>query len=80
MNTSAKVTVRYADVRGAAEFLGISEKGLRKLVERRAIPFRRRSTRLLFDLRELEAWADSLPRVHLEEAITRIKEPEGFLA
>jgi len=49
----------------------MTEKGLRKLVERRKIPFRRQGRRLLFDLHELDVWFESLPGVTLEEALGR---------
>ncbi len=41
----------------AAEYLGVSRKAIYGLVQRRAIPHHRPAGRLLFDQRELRAWA-----------------------
>lgn len=41
----------------AAEYLGLSRKAVYGLVQRRGIPFHRPAGRLLFDQRELRAWA-----------------------
>jgi hypothetical protein len=62
---------RYGSLPATAAHLNVTEKGLRKLVERRAIPFRKRGNRLIFDLQEIDAWVRSLPGVSLDEALTR---------
>jgi len=62
---------RFALLPAAADFLGCTDKALRKLVERRAVPFRRVGRRLIFDLQELERWFAHLPGVTLDEALER---------
>jgi excisionase family DNA binding protein len=62
---------RYMSFKEAAHYLGHTDKALRKLVERRAVPFRRRGSRLIFDAVELDAWVKSLPGVTLSEALER---------
>jgi excisionase family DNA binding protein len=62
---------RYVALSEAAAYLGRTEKALRKLVERRAIPFRRAGRRLIFDLVELDRWVEGLPGVGLDEAMNR---------
>ena len=62
---------RFVSLREAAIYLGRTEKALRKLVERRAVPFRRAGKRLVFDLAELDRWVASLPGVALAEAVER---------
>ena len=62
------------DVREGAAFVGISEKAMRGKVERRLIPFRRMSGRIIFIRSELEAWLDSLEGCLLDEALANVKE------
>jgi excisionase family DNA binding protein len=62
---------RYVTLAEAAVYLGRTQKALRKLVERRAVPFRRAGRRLVFDLHELDQWVGRLPGVALEEALDR---------
>jgi hypothetical protein len=62
---------RFVSLQAAAIFIDHTEKALRKLVERRKVPFRRNGRRLLFVLQELEIWFHSLPGVTLEEALVR---------
>ena len=52
-------------------FLGRTEKAVRKLVERRAIPFKKVGKRVVFDLRELQRWVESFPGVSLDEALSQ---------
>lgn len=48
---------RLLDVPAAAEYLGTTPDALRKLVQRRQIPFMRQGKRTLrFDIRQLDAW------------------------
>jgi len=50
----------WLDVRGAADYLVTTPKGIRGLVNRREIPFTKTPNgRILFDRRELEAWVRS---------------------
>ena len=65
---------RYAELSEAASYLGKTPKALRKLVERRAVPFRRAGKRLVFDLAELDRWVAGLPGVTLEEALDQYVE------
>jgi excisionase family DNA binding protein len=61
------------DVRGAADFLGRSERALRKDVERGKIPFRRHGARVLFRRSELLNWLDALDGVTVEQAVARTR-------
>ncbi len=51
------------DVKGAAGYLGTSERHVRRLVEERRIPFIKlgpgRSARLRFDTAKLDAWIEA---------------------
>jgi excisionase family DNA binding protein len=62
---------RYVTLAEAAVYLGRTQKALRRLVERRAVPFHRAGRRLVFDLHELDQWVGRLPGVALEEALDR---------
>ncbi len=55
------------DVRGAACLLGLTEKGLRHLIERRRIPHRRIGRRVVILRDELDRWLHDLPGISLEE-------------
>ena len=59
---------RFLDVSSTAEFFGMTEKGIRKRVERRMIPFRKWGGRIVFVKEELEKFVDSLPGCSLDEA------------
>lgn len=60
-------TAAVLDVRNAAALLGMSEKALRHLVERRRIPFRRLGRKIIFLKTELDAWLGSLSGISLQE-------------
>ena len=62
---------RLLGVEGAAEMLGRSENAVRRMVERRQIPFRKSGRRVLFLESELRAFIDALPGVSLEEVRQR---------
>ena len=62
---------RFISLSTAANYLGLTEKALRKRVERREIPFRRVGRKLVFDLLELDQWFATLPGTTLQEAIDR---------
>jgi excisionase family DNA binding protein len=48
------------DVSGAANYLGVSERFLRRLVQERRVPFLRvGGTRIRFDPRDLDVWLAS---------------------
>ena len=47
----------FLDADGAAEYLGLTRKAVYALVERGRLPYHRPAGRLLFDRRELRAWA-----------------------
>jgi CelD/BcsL family acetyltransferase involved in cellulose biosynthesis len=49
-------------------------KALRKMVERRQIPFRKHGKRIVFKRAEVEMFFDNLPGVSLEEARRRMAE------
>ena len=52
----------FLDVRGVADYLGTSERHIRRLVEERRIPFVKlgpgRSARLRFDTSRVDDWLD----------------------
>jgi excisionase family DNA binding protein len=51
------MTARLMPIREAAGYLGLTEGALRKLVERRGIPFVRIGKRAIrLDVRELDRW------------------------
>jgi predicted DNA-binding transcriptional regulator AlpA len=54
---------RVVSYRAAAQHLGISIKALRRRVERKSIPHRRRlgSTTVMFDLDVIDAWLAGEP-------------------
>jgi hypothetical protein len=56
------------DVRCGSLFLGWTEKKTRGLIQRRLIPFRWQSGRIIFLRSELEHWLTTLPGVTLDEA------------
>jgi excisionase family DNA binding protein len=66
---------RFISLSKAANYLGLTEKALRKRVERREIPFRRAGRKLVFDLLELDQWFENLPGTTLQEAKARYAEP-----
>jgi excisionase family DNA binding protein len=53
---------RLLDVAGAAEYLGTSERHIRRMVEEQRLPYYKlgpgRSARLRFDTARLDAWLD----------------------
>lgn len=54
---------RLLDVPGAADYLGTSERHIRRLVEERRVPFIKlgpgRSARLRFDTARLDGWIET---------------------
>lgn len=56
------------DVRGGSAFFGCSEKTMRGLIERRLIPFRRLSGRIILIREELETFLLTLDGCGLDEA------------
>jgi len=64
------------DVTNAAAFLGTTEKGLRRQVERGRIPFRRLGRKLIFLEPELRAWVEGLPGLSLT-AVREMQERRG---
>ena len=61
------------DVRGAAAFLGTTEKTLRGMIDRQLVPFRRLNSRIVLLRGELENWMVSLPGCTLDEARTNLE-------
>ena len=58
---------KATDVIGAAEYLGKKEKAIRRLLEKRQIPYRKQGTgkrgRIIILYRDLDAWLERLPVV-----------------
>ena len=54
-------------VREAAYFLGMTEKALRRHIERGRVPHRRLGRKLVFLTSEIEKWVRELPGVTLED-------------
>ena len=50
---------------------GFTTWGLRNMVRRKQIPYHKRSKRILFLRSELVKWAENLPGVTVEEALTK---------
>lgn len=55
------------DVRGAACLLGLTEKGLRRQVEKGRVPFRRLGRKIVFVTSEIQQWVNDLPGVSLDQ-------------
>lgn len=62
------------DVKGVASLLGLTEKGLRRQVDRRRVPYRRLGRKVVFIKSEIEAWMNALPGAKLEEVLSEQKE------
>jgi len=62
---------RYLDVKGAAQYLGMTVMAVYAAVARRQIPFRRQGRKLVFDRLELDAYMHGLEGVDVSEAIAR---------
>ena len=60
-------------VEEAAEMLGRSENAVRRMVERRQLPFRKSERRVLFLESELRAFIETLPGLSLEDLREREK-------
>ena len=58
---------RLLDVPETAAMLGRSENAVRRMVERRQIPYRKSGRRLLFLESELKALIEALPGLSLED-------------
>lgn len=52
-------TPRFLDVAGVAAYCGISERQVRAMVFRRAIPFTKVGRLLRFDTKSIDAWLES---------------------
>ena len=59
-------------VEEASEMLGRTRNGIRRMVERRQLPFRKNGKRLLFLESELLGFIEALPGVSLEEICPQI--------
>ncbi|MEO7863582.1 MAG: helix-turn-helix domain-containing protein [Nitrospirales bacterium] len=66
------------DVRGAAAFLGMSEKTVRGMIERNLLPYRRLSSRLIFVKNELEGFLVGLPGCTAEQARENLRVRKGL--
>jgi len=60
-------------VEEASEMLGRSQNALRRMVERKQIPYRKSGRRVLFLESELRAFIDALPGLSLEDVREREK-------
>ena len=58
-------------VEEAAEMLGRSENAVRRMVERRQLPFRKSGRRVLFLESELKAFIEALPGLSLDDVRER---------
>jgi excisionase family DNA binding protein len=56
------------DVKSAAEFLGGSERWLRRLLERGVVPCKKLGRTIVFKRSELEAFIDDLPGISSRQA------------
>jgi excisionase family DNA binding protein len=64
---------RLLDVPETAAMLGRSENAIRRMVERRQIPYRKSGRRVLFLESELKAFIEALPGLPLEDLRAREK-------
>jgi excisionase family DNA binding protein len=64
---------RLLDVPETAAMLGRSENAIRRMVERRQIPYRKSGRRVLFVESELKAFIEALPGLPLEDLREREK-------
>ena len=64
---------RLLDVPETAAMLGRSENAIRRMVERRQIPYRKSGRRVLFLESELKAFIEALPGLPLEDLREREK-------
>ena len=65
------------DVRSTAALLGMTEKALRHLIERRAVPHRRLNGKIIFVRSELEQFVMTLPGCSVEEAKQMLEKRGG---
>jgi predicted DNA-binding transcriptional regulator AlpA len=56
------------DVRAASQFLGGTERWLRRLLERGVVPCRRIGRNVFFKRSELEEFVDALPGISVRQA------------
>ncbi len=63
---------KYLTIPEVAPPLGMSEKALRKRIERGQIPYRKLGRRVLIPLQELEEFLAALPGKTAEEAVTAV--------
>jgi len=64
---------RLLDVPETAAMLGRSENAVRRMVERRQIPYRKSGRRVLFLESELKAFIEALPGLSIEDLREREK-------
>ena len=64
---------RLLDVLETAAMLGRSENAVRRMVERRQLPYRKSGRRVLFLESELKAFIEALPGLSLEDLRKREK-------
>lgn len=64
---------RLLDVLETAAMLGRSENAVRRMVERRQLPYRKSGRRVLFLESELKAFIEALPGLSLEDLREREK-------
>jgi excisionase family DNA binding protein len=57
------------DITDAAYYLHLREGTIRALVKVKQIPYRQLGRKLVFLVAELDAWADALPGVRLQDVV-----------
>jgi excisionase family DNA binding protein len=57
--TTNSATRRWVDKRGAAAHLSVSETTVKRLMATGALPFHKIRARVLFDIRDLDAFVES---------------------
>ncbi len=63
---------KYLTIPEAAPPLGMTEKALRKRIERGQIPYRKFGGRILIPLQELEEFLEALPGKTAKEAVIAV--------
>ena len=65
------------DMTDAAYYLHMTEVALRELVKQGQVPYKKRGDKLMFVIRDLDAWLDALPGVSVKQALANAPAGRG---
>ncbi len=71
------MTGQGMSLKQAAEWLGLTEKSLRRRIDRHLVPHRRVGRNIMLWKTELESWREQLPGCDVEEALLNLKNRNG---